>query len=250
MAKRGSIEKALRRFGTPADKAAEIAKWCGFVTKGVNVLDFNTLVVIWLGTPPDMVRGGSYGEKRFIRQGVMRPNEKYAVLVDGGAIHLPVKGIGDINYQAVTRGGRKMDDVLGHQATCKGVTNTAGDALIISASTVDSPAVALGLLAGGLIVKVVAAIMNPEADTRHWGNIPHTMRLVPLKLAPGDHVVALERDGEVFAIRSIELTPRKKLRVLHFRPVKQKVRPLLKRKNASEETPLNPAGPQFPPAAD
>jgi hypothetical protein len=170
--------------------------------------------------------------------------------VDGGPIHLPVKGIGDINYQAVPRGGRKMDDVLGHQATCKGVTNTAGDALIISASTVDSPAVALGLLAGGLIVKVIAAIMNPEADTRHWGNIAHTMRVVPLKLSPGNHVVAFKHGGEVCGIRSIDLTPRKKLRVLHFRPVKQKVRPPLKRKNASSATPQDTVGSSFPPAAD
>ncbi len=218
-----SVEKTLLTHGVPAETAAEVAEWAKKVSSAYNPLDFNTLVLVWRGTPPEAVRVGRHGEKRVIRQGAADWSRKYDILVDGAGIRPPLRGFGDINYQAITRGGRKMDAVLAHQATYKTVTNTGGNAVIASAAAVRQPIVALSLVLAGVIMKITSAVMHPEADIRCWGNLPHSMDPIPLKLSPGTHVLTLTLEGgkKPRALRSekVEISDTHSFNAVFFHPV-------------------------------
>jgi len=157
----------------------------------LNLLDFNALVVIWRGTAPQAVRSGRYGEIRLIQPGRINPNLVYSLQVDN-TVDAPYPELGDINYQATTRGGRKMDNVLDNQASIKTATNVGGDAMIIAgaAGTGDSGADAV-LILGGILMKAISAAAHPEADTRFWHNLPAKFDIVPLRLAPGPHTLQL-----------------------------------------------------------
>ncbi|MFM8357092.1 MAG: hypothetical protein ACKOET_00900, partial [Verrucomicrobiota bacterium] len=52
--------------------------------------------------------------------------------------------------------------------------------------------VGLGLLAAGLIGKVVSAATTPRADTRTWDNLPNLLGFVPLRVPPGEHRLTVE----------------------------------------------------------
>ena len=173
-----------------------------------------------------MGRVGRYGERRVVIPGINDYETPHIVLADGVVAHSPMGEFGDINYQATTRGGRKMDGVLGRQALYKGVTNTVGDSVMIAAGAVPSPVVALGLLAAGGIMKLVAVLMHPEADIRYWGNLPYEFEIVPLKLPLGNHVLTLaKKDGAKLApiaSRNARLDSGDSFTVVHFRPVPNK----------------------------
>ena len=50
----------------------------------------------------------------------------------------------------------------------------------------------LGILAAGVISKVVAAATTPEADTRTWENLPGYISFTALDLPPGQHTATVE----------------------------------------------------------
>lgn len=50
-----------------------------------------------------------------------------------------------------------------------------------------NPYVALGLMAGGLLLKATS-----QADVREWGMLPRTVFIIPLKVAPGTHDVTVD----------------------------------------------------------
>ena len=223
LAKIESIEKVLMANGVKPEAASRVAKWAKERSEYFHPLDFNVLVLIWRGTPPEVGRVGRYGEKRVIREGYIEPGIDYKIIVDGSVEHTSLHGFGSINYQAVTRGGRKMDTVLSHQATFKSVTDTGANAVLISAGAVRQPIVSLSLLLAGLVMKVSAAVMHPEADIRYWGNLPHSIRIVPLKLSPGTHFLTLKRisDGKMEEVRTekIDITDKTPLAAVFFHPL-------------------------------
>ena len=223
MAKIESLEKVLIKNGVKPESASKVAKWAKERSEYFHPLDFNVLVLIWRGTPPEVGRVGRYGEKRVIREGYIDPSIDYKILVDGSVEHISLRGFGNINYQAVTRGGRKMDTVLSHQATFKSVTDTGANAVLISAGAVRQPIVSLSLLLAGLVMKASAAVMHPEADIRYWGNLPHSMQIVPLKLSLGTHFLTLKRLGisqsEDLRTEKIELSDKTPLVSLFFHPL-------------------------------
>jgi hypothetical protein len=49
-----------------------------------------------------------------------------------------------------------------------------------------------GLLAAGIITKLVSAATVPAADIRAWDNLPHYLSFACLALAPGPHLATLE----------------------------------------------------------
>ena len=219
--KKNSLADALMKRNVPEKKASEMAAFGKRLAEGRAILDFNVLVVIWRGSPPDMRRVGRYGEKRVIIPGNVDNDTVYEILLDGEEIKIPMDEFGDITYQATTRGGRKMDQVLSRQAFYKTATNTSGNAIMMAAAATRSAPVALGLLAAGLIMKITAVLMHPEADIRHWGNLPYEFDILPLKLAPGEHVLALERETdattEEISSKKITITEKTPFASAHFR---------------------------------
>jgi hypothetical protein len=90
-----------------------------------------------------------------------------------------------------------MDHILANKAVFKSVTDDIGTAAIISGAVIGTQSrhgaeVGLGLVAAGVISKIVAAATTPNADTRTWSNLPGYISFVAIDLPPGPHVATVE----------------------------------------------------------
>jgi hypothetical protein len=104
----------------------------------------------------------------------------------------------DLYFQATTRGGRVMDHILANKAVFKTSTDVAGNAGIIGGAIAasqrnrTSQEVGLGLMAAGIISKIVSATTTPAADVRAWTNLPRYLSFASLSLPPGQHTARIE----------------------------------------------------------
>jgi len=197
LATAANIEMWLKKNEVPANTAHDVALWAEKSTENINPLDYNALAIIWQGSSPQAVRSGQYGEIRLISPGNLNPDNHCSVAV-GTVNYNAFSGFGDINYQATTRGGREMDNVLGSQASFKSAADTGGDVLIATGAVGTGNSDAdLILFAGGLLFKVLSSATHPEADIRYWHNLPARFEIIPLKFAPGTHTLQLLRTNGV-----------------------------------------------------
>jgi tetratricopeptide (TPR) repeat protein len=176
----------------------------------------NLLFFIELGRGPTKFATGQYQEQlRFL------PGRSSAgsVAVRTGGQRVEARPHDDLTFQATTRGGRVMDHVLANQAVFKGTTDAVGDVAIIGGaimasqqgyrSSVDE--IGLGLIAAGVVSKILSAATNPSADTRNWDNLPNYLSFAKLELPPGSHDLTFEflaRDGRLLPERTQSLTVR------------------------------------------
>ncbi len=156
----------------------------------------NVLVFLEMGRGPTKYAAGEYGEELKFRPGTV--NDPIAVL-KVGATQVRVGPFDDLTYQATTRGGRVMDHVLQGKAVFKSTTDALGTGAIIAGAGVaiagDSNTtrnVGLGLVAAGVISKIISAATTPAADTRQWGNLPNLLSVAALRLDPGSHTLDVE----------------------------------------------------------
>ena len=101
--------------------------------------------------------------------------------------------------QATTRGGRVMDHVLQGKAVFKESTDAFGTGAIIAGAGVaiagqsnTAQGVGLGLVAAGLVSKIISAATTPAADTRSWSNLPNLLSFAALRMSPGPHSLRVE----------------------------------------------------------
>jgi hypothetical protein len=160
---------------------------------------FNALAVVWNGEGPTMMRGGNYGQVRLIAclDPPVQPLQ-YALSVNQGEADDMLQWLGNVNFQASTRGGRRMDERLATQAMIKGATQVTGWVLVGAGLAMmhgsDQPEVqliGLGVVLGGFMVDVVAQLMNPLADIRCWQCLPAEFTILPLQLPPGDYQLTI-----------------------------------------------------------
>jgi hypothetical protein len=89
-----------------------------------------------------------------------------------------------------------MDHVLANKAVFKTGTDTFGNAAliggIITAQNRGTEEIGLGLVAAGVIGKIVAAATTPAADIRSWNNLPQYLSFTALQLAPGEQKIAVD----------------------------------------------------------
>ncbi len=91
-----------------------------------------------------------------------------------------------------------MDHVLANKAVFKTTTDVVGDVGILgglaaaSSRNRTSEEVGVGLIAAGILSKVVSAATTPAADIRTWENLPHYLSFAALQLPPGPHVATVE----------------------------------------------------------
>ena len=52
--------------------------------------------------------------------------------------------------------------------------------------------VGIGLLAAGLVSKIVSSATTPAADTRAWDNLPQYLSFAAVELAPGTYDAAVD----------------------------------------------------------
>lgn len=159
----------------------------------------NVLFFLEFGKGPLKYATGEYRQElRYIpgRSAV----QSVAIKIDGEqGLTLTLRAYDDLTFQATTRGGRVMDQILGNKAAFKTATSTAGDAgliggLVVAGTSRDSTAqqVGLGLAAAGLVSKIISSATTPTADTRSWDNLPQYLSFAAVQLAPGQHNAVIE----------------------------------------------------------
>jgi hypothetical protein len=177
------------------------------------------LVFAEFGYGPRKYAAGEYGE--FLKFHVEdSPTRSARLVLENGHKIVPLPVYDDLGYQAVTRGGRVMDHILGNKAYFKAGADTAGNVALAGAVIAadqgqrrerrgkdgdDANIAALGLGVLGVIGKAVSAATKTEADTRQWNNLPQRLSFAALALPPGEHVGRVEfldRDGHVLEQRT------------------------------------------------
>ncbi|MCE2863665.1 MAG: hypothetical protein LW690_14590 [Opitutaceae bacterium] len=179
----------------------------------------NVLVFAEYGRGPRKYAAGPYGDQlRFHVED--SPSRSARLVLEGGRKVVPLPAYDDLGYQAVTRGRRVMDHILGRKAVFKAGVDAASDVALAGAVIAsdearrrekrgrdgdDAEVAALGLGVLGAIGKVVSAATRPEADIRQWGNLPQRLSFAALRLSPGNHagrIEFLDQQGQVLTARS------------------------------------------------
>ncbi len=152
-------------------------------------LEANFITVIDTGAGPYKVGTGEFKELLVIKDSI--DGKDTLVKVEpalGEEIRLSdALDVGDIYYQASTRGGRQVDGILNGKAKWKEGTDTVGEvatdvgtvALLAGSASNDSGMAGFGAFASlfGVVAQVAAQAMTPAADTRHWGSLPRNIYL-------------------------------------------------------------------------
>ena len=184
--------------------------------------DANVMIFAEYGYGPRKYAAGEYGEQlRF--QINDSPTHAARLVLDDGRRIVPLPAYDDLDYQAVTRGGRVMDHILGNKAVFKATTNSAADVAFAGSAiaaqegrrrdrerkdsdAADATAIGLGLL--GVIGKIAASATETRADTRQWNNLPQRLSFAAVKLPPGEYrgrIEFLDREGAVLAQRTRDI---------------------------------------------
>ena len=156
-----------------------------------------TLFFLEFGQGPAKYASGEYSEQLRFREG---RSAARSAMIKIGTQTLAVGPFDDLSFQATTRGGRIMDHVLANKAVFKTATDKLGDAAIVGGAVTGLAAgrnqaaqeAAIGLLAFGLVSKIVSATTTPAADTRCWDALPQYLSFAAISLPPGPHVATVE----------------------------------------------------------
>jgi hypothetical protein len=153
----------------------------------------NVLLFGDFGPGPTKVAGGRHGEVLLFRAG-STPVRSMQIRVAGKTYLL--RPFDDLYFQATTRGGRVMDQVLANKAGFKDATSAVGDMGLITGSVLatqnDTQAAGFGLMLFGLVSKMTSAATTPQADTRSWDNLPLHLTFAAFKLPPGPHTATVD----------------------------------------------------------
>jgi hypothetical protein len=155
----------------------------------------NTLFFVECGLGPIKFASGKYQEELRFN---LPPSPAFSAAIDVDGKKVQAAPYDDLFFQATTRGGRVMDHILGNKAVFKTTTDVAGTAAIIGGAVAasqnnrTSQQVGLGLMAAGLVSKIISASTTPAADTRAWTELPRYLSFASLSLPPGQHTAKIE----------------------------------------------------------
>ena len=155
-------------------------------------LTANVMIFVDYSTGPQKYAGGNVGQQ--LLYNIPPPTAGSARLTIDGKQHIALPPYDDIGFQAMTRGGRVMDQILGNKAQFKQNADTFGDATltgaVIAANTSrsrDAQLTAAALASVGLISKAFSAATQTRADTRCWDTLPRYLSFAAIHLSPGTH---------------------------------------------------------------
>ncbi|HOX02650.1 MAG TPA: hypothetical protein P5555_00490 [Candidatus Paceibacterota bacterium] len=156
-------------------------------------LQANVMVFAEMGQGPVKYAAGAHGEQLRFRPG---SSPAAGIRIAAGSLSTQAGVFDDLSFQATTRGGRVMDHILANKAVFKNTTSALGDAALIGGTAVavggDHEEAALGLLAFGVLSKIVSGVTTPAADTRSWNNLPQYLSFAALRLPPGAHTLTID----------------------------------------------------------
>jgi tetratricopeptide (TPR) repeat protein len=193
---------------SPAERAlgeAYTARLEGLLTNPPNLV-----VLVERGVGPKKARAGRHGEfLQIVPMG--KPPVPRVVLSEESRID-PIY-LDSVNYQATTRGGRKVDVINHGKAVFKDTTAIVGAAALATSAAILSNAASNADLTGGAIAGVIglasmiaSASTQPQADIRQWKSIPAEWYLVAEQVPPGTYkfkvdglryVVTIPADGQM-----------------------------------------------------
>jgi hypothetical protein len=212
-----ALALASYQNGYPADAHAALKRAATFHSIQGNVPPptplTNTLIIIEAGVGPLKYAAGQYREQLRFRETPPATATVRATPPGPGSQSAAAE---NLYFQATTRGTRQVDYILNGKASFKQGTGIAAIALGASAIAVaDSHADRSGIAAGALALAaigaaVTSALTTPEADTRAWDNLPHSIFLLNLALpasAASVTVTALDTGGRVTQTAAVPLTP-------------------------------------------
>jgi hypothetical protein len=187
----------------------------------------NVLCFVEFGQGPRKYAAGENGELLRFRTDPSRIRSATLTVGDATLSFLPWD---NLNFQAVTRGGRVMDHVLGNKAVFKKTTDTIGDVALVGAAVAagninqekrrivtdqngrrrvvteydksdgaELAAVALGVI--GIFSKIASAATKTHADVRMWDNLPQYLSFGTLRLPAGEHAATLQFSDANFGHR-------------------------------------------------
>ena len=160
----------------------------------------NGMICVWTGGSPRYGRGGENGNKRVILRGADNMFDYISIVDEIGRECIVPQKLCDINFQASTRGGRIMDEVLKLKSEYKNrlidYKETAG---IVSEgfSRAGLPGDPFAKVAGFAMsslskmiqsgVSTLADSVDARADIRSWRTLPGCIDVCPLWLKAGRH---------------------------------------------------------------
>jgi hypothetical protein len=155
----------------------------------------NVLFFVEFGPGPKKYASGRYREELHL---FVPPSPVHSASINVENQTINIGPYDDLGFQATTRGGRVMDHILGNKAVFKTTTDVVGNTAIVGGAIAAASGsqvgqeVGLGLIAAGIISKVVSAKTRPEADVRTWDNLPRFLSFAAVQLAPGMHTATVE----------------------------------------------------------
>ncbi|MEM7164939.1 MAG: hypothetical protein AAF581_05705 [Planctomycetota bacterium] len=146
----------------------------------------NTVIVVDVGDGPRKIGIGPYGHQ--VAFDFQEPLESQVSLRIGERhVSDPALGV-DIGYQAATRGRRALDTLLAAKAGTKIATEQAG-LLIVQAGVAERDS---KLTMIGTALLFLSALIQPQADLRHWHLLPGQQRLWIGRVQPGLRTARLD----------------------------------------------------------
>jgi len=156
----------------------------------------NVMVFVEYSQGPQKTAGGAAGQQ--LLYNLPPPTAASARLTIDNHRDIALPPYDDIAFQAVTRGGRVMDQILANKADFKQTADTIGNASLMGAVIAnntsrsrDAQLATVALLGAGLISKAISAATQTRADTRCWDTLPRYLSFAALNLSPGDHAATL-----------------------------------------------------------
>jgi len=159
-------------------------------------LTANVMLFVEYSQGPQKTAAGNVGQQ--LLYNIPPATVASARLTIGNKQNIALPPYDDTGFQAITRGGRIMDQILGNKAEFKQTAETIGKVSLMGAVMTNAYAygrnsqiATVALLGAGLISKAISAATQTKADTRCWDTLPRYLSFAALKLAPGEHAATL-----------------------------------------------------------
>lgn len=150
--------------------------------------EYNVLVLVPHGRSARKIRTGAESET-IVFDAYQATGEPPELCLDGQSLQggVPAAAV-DVDFQAMTRGGRRMDAILKGKAVSRTTTRDVGQTFVDAGSNVGGVG-GLGIMIVGGIMQATAGAMSAEADTRCWQTLPKCFDVYALELPLGTHEV-------------------------------------------------------------
>lgn len=161
----------------------------------------NTTLIVETGQAPQKIATGKYNEYLSYQAGV---DNVHLIRVTITEKKLFLYALGDIYWQASSRGGRPIDKIAKGKVIFKDTSKIAGEILFRTGVEISrfggDDNTALAFAAIGLGASILAETVKTKADTRQWSNLPNKIYLKNLQFSPGFYDIVIESLNDSGAI--------------------------------------------------